>query len=100
MKKEGSQKRLSKKKENQKKKTTFEYPQGKIIAKFSNQTHEEVLNNMGYYKGFNNDFVYNAKGQLIESRRGKYTWTEGNISQLLRIRNVNGKTETITTTMT
>ena len=80
--------------------TTFEYPQGKIIAKFSNQTHEEVLNNMGYYKGFNNDFVYNAKGQLIESRRGKYTWTEGNISQLLRIRNVNGKTETMTTAMT
>ena len=80
--------------------TTFEYPQGKIIAKFSNQTHEEVLNNMGYYKGFNNDFAYNAKGQLIESRRGKYTWTEGNISQLFRIRNVNGKTETITTTMT
>lgn len=93
-------KKTIKEEEKPEEETTFEYPQGKIIAKFSNQTHEEVLNNMGYYKGFNNDFVYNAKGQLIESRRGKYTWTEGNISQLFRIRNVNGKTETITTTMT
>jgi len=80
--------------------TTFEYPQGKIIAKFSNQTREDVLNSKGYYKGYDNDFVYDAKGQLIESRRGKYTWTEGNISQLLRIRVENGETETITTTMT
>lgn len=80
--------------------TTFEYPQGKIVTKVSNQTYEEVLNSKGYYKGFNNDFVYDAKGQLIESRRGKYTWTDGNISQLFRTRNVNGKIETITTTMT
>ena len=79
---------------------TFEYPQGKIVAKFGNQTREDVLNSKGYYKGYNNDFVYDAKGQLIESRRGKYTWTEGNISQLLRIRVENGETETITTTMT
>ena len=79
---------------------TFEYPQGKIVAKFGNQTREDVLNSKGYYKGYDNDFVYDAKGQLIESRRGKYTWTEGNISQLLRIRVENGKTETITTTMT
>ena len=93
-------KKTIKEKEKPEEETTFEYPQGKIVAKFGNQKHEEVLNNKGYYKGFNNDFVYNAKGQLIESRRGKYTWTEGNISQLFRIRNVNGKTETITTTMT
>ena len=79
---------------------TFEYPQGKIVAKFGNQTREDVLNSKGYYKGYDNDFVYDAKGQLIESRRGKYTWTEGNISQLLRIRVENGETETITTTMT
>ena len=80
--------------------TTFEYPQGKIVAKFGNQKHEEVLNSKGYYKGYYKDFVYDAKGQLIESRRAKYTWTEGNISQLLRIRVENGKTETITTTIT
>ena len=79
---------------------TFEYPQGKIVAKFGNQTREDVLNSKGYYKGYDNDFVYDAKGQLIESRRGKYTWTDGNITQLLRIRVENGETETITTTMT
>ena len=93
-------KKTIKEEEKPEEETTFEYPQGKIVAKFGNQKHEEVLNSKGYYKGFNNDFAYNAKGQLIESRRGKYTWTEGNISQLFRIRNVNGKTETITTTMT
>jgi len=93
-------KKTIKEEEKPEEETTFEYPQGKIVAKFGNQTREDVLNSKGYYKGFNNDFAYNAKGQLIESRRGKYTWTEGNISQLFRIRNVNGKTETITTTMT